>query len=226
MYAFEWVSRLSFNAGTLTYTPTGAAHAIAAPTYEGSSASRIAAVKDVIDAAALRPDRMSEIVTQLSQPTAYFAMLLNLQPGRHRYTFELMSTVFKLSTFASMQFKHHFRVLRPADRSPLVQPIINTPRHGSYPAGHATQCAFVATVLTAVVGTHFQDSNGQDDFPVQIGLLADRIAHNRVVAGLHFLEDNVKGRALGIALAGYFLNLVTVNGTALKWLFAGAKSEW
>ena len=34
--------------------------------------------------AALRADRLNEILTQVAVPYSFFAMLLNLQPGRHR----------------------------------------------------------------------------------------------------------------------------------------------
>ena len=81
-YAFEWVSRLSFNTTTrtLTYSGNATSHQMPVPSYEATQASRIAAVKDVVDAAALRPDRMGEIVTQLSdrrRPTSRWCSTCN-----------------------------------------------------------------------------------------------------------------------------------------------------
>ena len=96
-------------------------------------------LRNIMSKTGYRAERMAEILTQVTVPYSFFAMVLNLQPGRHRHTFELMSTVFRLSSTVVMQFKHHLRVRRPADRSPLVQPVLAVPGHASYPAGHATQ---------------------------------------------------------------------------------------
>jgi len=197
----------------------------------------------VFDKIALRPDRLSEILTQVTNPYAYFSMVLNLQPGRHRYTYELMAMLFALTDKVVMEFKHCFRILRPADRSQLVQPVILTPSHGSYPAGHSVQSHLVALVLKALV-TAAKDS----DADVQLTRLADRISENRVVAGVHFPEDIEKGIPLGEALARYVLfaagytdadiaNAVaspplmvlapsTVDGKAVNWLWRQAWAEW
>jgi membrane-associated phospholipid phosphatase len=178
---------------------------------------------------------MEEIVTQVTLPYSYFAAVLNLQPGRHRFTYELLAAVWRLSTLVVMQFKHRFGIQRPADRSPLVQPVLLTPGHGAYPAGHATQAHFAAEVLKQLLGI----AGAQDDRVEQLDRLAARIAENRVVAGLHFKEDIDAGRTLGEALAGYFcdrceLPAATQNTpapapgdeTAVQWLWQRAKEEW
>jgi len=168
----------------------------------------------------LRPDRMNEILTQVMVPYSFYAMVLNLQPGRHRATFELMAAVFRLSTVIAMQFKHHFRIRRPADRSPLIQPVLLTPGHGSYPAGHATQCHFLSAVLTELLGVATTSETSD-----QLTRLASRIAENRVVAGLHYPEDNVAGKVLGNKLAEHFINKAQSPNSALKWLWDKAIQE-
>jgi membrane-associated phospholipid phosphatase len=172
---------------------------------------------------------LSEILTQVTNPYAYFALVLNLQPGRHRYTFELMSTLFALTDKVVMQFKHFFRKRRPADRSQIVQPVLLTPSHGSYPMGHAAQSYLVAAVLTNLVVGNAANT----DVETQLGRLAERISFNRVVAGVHYVEDLTAGKALGTELAKYFLNQAgapTVapaeSTTALNWLWTRAKREW
>ena len=156
-------------------------------------------------------------------PYAYFAMLLNLQPGRHRYTYELMAAALILSGIAVMQFKHHFRVRRPADHSPLVQPVLLTPSHGSYPAGHASQGNILAEVLNDLVGTKLGT-----DLKLQLKLLADRVGENRVVAGVHYEEDITAGEKLGRALGKHFLQQAKPPSSkkALRWLWSNAKAEW
>jgi membrane-associated phospholipid phosphatase len=190
------------------------------------------AVMWVIKKGALRTERMNEILTQITVPYAFFAMLLNLQPGRHSHVYELMAAALQLSGLVVMQFKHHFRVRRPADRSPLVQPVILTPGHGSFPAGHATQCHLLATILTRLVGNRLggDSTNPGGDVPAQLKMLADRIGENRVVAGVHYKEDIEQGAVLGNELAAYFLAKAipaasTPPGTPLQWLWNKANTE-
>ena len=141
-----------------------------------------------------------------------------------------MSAAMQLSGLAVMQFKHFFRVRRPADRSPLVQPVLLTPGHGSYPAGHSTQCGFLAAILADLAGNSFgADLGGQLD------ALAARIGQNRVVAGLHYQADIDDGLVLGKALAEkHFIPLAkpgkdaagnAVVDTPLRWLWDQAASE-
>jgi hypothetical protein len=177
--------------------------------------------------AALRQDRLSEILTQINIPYSYFAMLLNLQPGRHRYTYEMMASAMNFSGLAVMQFKHHFRIRRPADHSALVQPVIQTPAHGAFPAGHACQCNFLSALLTKLVGTSLGPGSDVSD---QMQQLADRIGENRVVAGVHYKKDITDGAKLGKALAKYFIKQAEYTGpnpkTALQWLWKNAAKEW
>jgi membrane-associated phospholipid phosphatase len=169
---------------------------------------------------------MSEMLTQVVVPYSFFAMVLNLQPGRHRFTYELMRAALNLSGIAVMQFKHHFRVRRPADRSPLVQPILLTPGHGSFPAGHSTQCHFLAHILTDLIGTRMGN-----EVPGQLQLLADRIGENRVIAGVHYMADIDEGAKLGKALGAHFLTKAkpasssTPPATPLQWLWKKADNE-
>jgi hypothetical protein len=177
-------------------------------------------IKKVMKWNALRSDRLAEILIQVSPPYMFFAAVLNLQAGRHRRTFELMSIVQSFGAVVIHQFKHAFRVVRPADRSSLIQPIINTPGHGSYPAGHALQCHLQKHVLDTMIGW-----TGAGERYGQLDRLAKRIAENRIVAGLHYETDNVEGAKLAKPVADYFCKKAAVADSALKWLFDLAKEE-
>ena len=56
-------------------------------------------------------DRMGEILSQGCHPLSVFlAMVLNLQPGRHRYIFELLAAAFNpcLGGGRGPSVQHHF----------------------------------------------------------------------------------------------------------------------
>ena len=177
-------------------------------------------LKRVFEMAALRSDRLGEILSQVVIPYPFFAMVLNLQPGRHRYIFELLAAAFNLAAAAGQVFKHHFRVARPADRTPLIEPVVQTPGHGSYPAGHATQCHIAKAVLAEL----FNRKAGTETFD-QLEKLANRIGENRVVAGLHYPTDIAQGKVLGEALGAHFIAMAKVTDSALKWLWGEALAD-
>ena len=95
-----------------------------------------------------------------------------------------------------------------------------TPGHAAYPAGHATQCHFAVAVLKTLRGI-----TAGDDWDVELTRLADRIGENRVVAGLHYLEDIKVGAALGKTLAVYFDQQRNVAHSAMNWLWTAAAAE-
>jgi hypothetical protein len=230
MYEFELLSGLTFDCPNrrLVDAAANVVSTVPAPAYEQSDAALADALNGVLKMAALRPDRMEEILAQVTLPYPFYAMVLNLQPGRHRFTYEVMAAVWRMSTVIVMQFKHCFGIARPADRSALIQPVLLTPGHGSYPAGHATQSNFVTYVLKKLLGNAVTN-----DLADQLDRLTLRIPENRVVAGLHYDEDNEAGAGLGTDLGAYFYakcsnpgNVPPAQYTALQWLWANAGLEW
>src|SRR5690606_185274 len=137
-----------------------------------------------------------EILTQVAPPYSYFAMVLNLQSGRHRHTFELIGAALSFASTVGQRFKHHFRIARPADRSKLVQPVLMTPGHGAYPAGHSTQMHLVRLLLVDAWKLGGTAGDWRAEAATQLERLANRIAENRVVAGLHYEADNEAGKLL------------------------------
>ena len=132
-----------------------------------------------------------------------------------------------------MQFKHAWGVRRPTDRSSLIQPVILTPNHGSYPAGHSTQCWFVAEVLKELI--KYRKTAGvitgvtvahQPEIDNQLEALADRIGVNRIVAGVHYKDDIDEGKELGKRLAKYFIAKSTGKNTAGGAVTAGPALDW
>ena len=71
-----------------------------------------------------------------------------------------------------------------------------------------------------------QDATGHDaEIKAALGELAGRIAENRVVAGLHFSDDNTQGKELGEKLADYFIDRSVAQRSALRWLWRKAAGE-
>jgi hypothetical protein len=94
-------------------------------------------------------------------------------------------------------------------------PPIEVPGHASYPSGHSTQAHLVALLLAEVLPGQLLDRNG----PLQE--LADRIARNREVLGLHYPSDSRAGEKLAI---GSFLLLRKCPTVAA--IIEASRQEW
>ena len=122
-----------------------------------------------------------------------------------------------------MRIKHALAVPRPVEFSPQIMPMIQSPGHGSFPAGHAAELFMGATVLSALMKSALTDTlikakkereaaiteaNARyatwDD---RLARLAARISVNRVIAGVHFPVDLAAGLVLGLAVGRYFVAL-------------------
>ncbi|MFW5332323.1 phosphatase PAP2 family protein [Hydrogenophaga sp. ZJX-1] len=160
----------------------------------------------------LRADRAAEVVAQLTPPLAFFSSMVGLTAHRHKKTLQLLDLVFSLCVHVEMRFKHTFASLRPEAFSPQIQPMIQTPGHGSWPSGHATEAFAFAVLLEALLNAASAQGvatpNGTASHE-QLQRLAARIAVNRTVAGVHFPVDSAAGRLLGTALAEFLVARAT-----------------
>jgi hypothetical protein len=152
--------------------------------------------------ATLREERTAEILTQIDNQVAFMATITGLNVNRHRWTWEWLSAALSLVIPVEVRFKHALACRRPVAYSPQVQPMITTPGHGTYPMGHAAQIYTLVEALKVLLGLGSAPSNPQ---ALQLDRLAERVSINRVVAGVHFPIDAHAGRALGRAMARYFL---------------------
>jgi membrane-associated phospholipid phosphatase len=159
----------------------------------------------------LRGDRALEVLAQTSLSAGFWSAIVGLTAHRHKKTLLLLDVMFMLCVHVEMRFKHIFASLRPVALSPQIQPMIETPGHGSWPSGHATESFAVAVLLEALLHaatTGDAKSNGSASRE-QLQRLAARIATNRVVAGVHFPVDSACGRLLGTALAEFLVARAT-----------------
>jgi membrane-associated phospholipid phosphatase len=148
----------------------------------------------------LREDRTAEILCQMGPQVAFWSTLIYLHPSRTPKTLELLDTVVRFAIFVEIRFKHAIAAQRAIEYSTQVQPMIQTPGHGSLPSGHSTQAFIIAVVLCAL----FNELPGSV-FHQQVMRQAYRVAVNRTVAGVHFPIDSIAGHVLGTSLGEYFV---------------------
>ena len=141
------------------------------------------------------------------------------------------NSAFRLAVMVEMRVKHALACRRPAEYSPQIQPMLQTPAHGALPSGHCTEAYVVAMVLWSLcesssashTGGVFAQTGSSDPIWREELLLrqASRIAINRTIAGVHFPVDSAAGQVLGLSLAQYFTNLCTTGTTYDYWEFDG-----
>jgi hypothetical protein len=132
-------------------------------------------------------------------------------------TLELMQLALDVAFVVEQRFKHALAVPRPHEINPSVCPALLTPGHGSLPSGHATEAFTIAALMTALL-------NDDKDTGPTLRRLAQRIADNRQVAGLHYAIDTLAGQLLGTVLGNY-LAARCRNGLVTAGIFDGTLLE-
>ena len=185
----------------------------------------------VLDATALREERLQELITQIGIPVQYWASIMDLNPTTTPFTLELMALAYTFGSAITQPCKHTLGCPRPESYSPSVQPVINPRRFGAFPSGHAMEAFMTARLLQLVSNQKApQLPGGKDKEPrleQQLQRLAMRIADNRIVAGVHFPIDSTAGRMLGETLATYIAYRCG-NRASKSWIarkFNGSQRE-
>ncbi len=188
---------------------------------------------DLVTAAANeRADALAEILSQSNEFISYFLNLLTANPGAYPQTTKVLTLASQVGTFVAMYFKGRYKRPRPSQLCPALLPPIEVPGHASFPSGHSTQAHLMALCMGDVLNglPQQQCDNVMDD----LWTLADRIARNREIAGLHYASDTAAGRA--VAQAGLrqlhacvpiFLAGTSLDGTTLyQHAVTLAQAEW
>ena len=126
-----------------------------------------------------------------------------------------------------MYFKNLYSRPRPSQLCPALLPPIEIPGHASFPSGHSTQAHLMALCMNDVFNGLPPQATMIDD----LWTLADCIARNREIAGLHYPSDTDAGVALH--LLGAFVaeqrrtDALPASGYGRQWGMAvnGANSE-
>ncbi|WP_335871770.1 vanadium-dependent haloperoxidase [Bacillus sp. 2205SS5-2] len=88
---------------------------------------------------------------------------------------------------ATWYYKFEWNVARPNQLDPTLKTYICTPRHPSYPSGHAA----IAGAAEVILGYFFPSMRRR------LHELAEECAASRLYAGVHFPVDNSEGLKLG-----------------------------
>jgi hypothetical protein len=149
--------------------------------------------------AARRAERAPEILSQVGPQMAYWSAIVNLSPERTPKTLEFCHAAMTFASFVVQRVKHILSCKRPLAYDRTLQPMILTPAFSAMPSGHATEAFMMAHLLTQLCKPGKADA-------LLLQRQAERIATNRVIAGLHFPVDSIAGRMLGQTLAEYLLH--------------------
>ena len=136
-----------------------------------------------------------------------------LHPRRTPCTLRLLGLAMGYGSLVVQRFKHELNCPRPRAYSSRIQPMLGEPGYSVMPSGHATEAYLLAKMLGALIEPDLSKNpprKAKQEAWVgqardQLDRLAERIATNRVVAGIHFPIDNVAGRLVGVTLAEFAL---------------------
>lgn len=160
----------------------------------------------------LRGDRAGEILLQAEEITSAFSAVRPFDLPMRRHTYEMLALVHEVAILLVQQIKHICRSPRPVEFSDKVMPMLDTPPHSTYPSGHSTESFAIAAALSQLEYGETPGESLAADRPTFH--LAQRIAVNRTVAGLHYPVDSAAGAALGCAI-GTAVAFIA-NGTPLR----------
>lgn len=170
----------------------------------------------------LRLDRLAEIQVQTSDIMSFYGTVGYMHPDATKWSHWISAAVLRLCTALEMPLKMAFDVARPIAMSYEVQPVIQTPGHGAWPSGHATEAFATATVLSRLFVPDDFDPSASIKAATPLYRHAARIAANRTVAGVHFPTDSMAGAVLGTTLAEALVNLLEGEKTTPARTYHGA----
>jgi membrane-associated phospholipid phosphatase len=163
-------------------------------------------INELVQLIDYRPGVMTEAMMQRNDLLKYWCGVLLFGASSHPYTYDLMEIAFRVAQFQVMHYKRMANGgkgrPRPSQICPALMPPIEVPGHASFPSGHATESLLISLCLAEVmpnaVKTPYIGDTTDPDYANSTALLrlAQRIARNREVLGLHYPSDSNAGREL------------------------------
>jgi hypothetical protein len=137
-------------------------------------------------------------------------------------TYRLLHIGSLIGHFAAMLYKAEFHVPRPPQLLPALLPPIPVPGHASYPSGHGTQSHLMTRCIAHLVSLELSAADAAV-IVSDLTELANVIARNREIAGLHYPSDSVAGQLLAAPL---FNTLNSAHVPLFGDAVTAARSEW
>jgi membrane-associated phospholipid phosphatase len=173
-----------------------------------------------------RADAFAEFVSEADEFISKFLHLVSATALTHPATARMLIVADALTALIAMHYKYAFDRPRPTQVVPGFMSPIQHGGHASYPSGHSTEAHVFAMLLTEVIPSSLGDPtpDGGTTITQSLNLLADRIARNREIAGLHYPSDT----KAGVKLAHAITSRILLNGYLPKFdkLFKDAWHEW
>lgn len=183
------------------------------------------AVLEMIDAAPEREARFAEIIDQHDGEGAinYWLGMLRVDPRQNPWTHLLIRIAQRVGESVVMCLKEAFRAPRPSQLCPALVPMVDPPLTSAFPAGHALQSYLISYCLQGALPNIPQSAPPANPADPRLGLfaLAERVADNRVIAGLHFRVDNAAGEAVAKKCFG-----MLKTGAKYKAVVTGVEGEF
>ena len=169
-----------------------------------------------------RADALAEILSQSNEFISYFLNMMTARPAAYPATTKVLSIAGLVGTFVAMYFKNLYGRPRPSQLCPALLPPIEIPGHASFPSGHSAQAHLMALCMQDVFNK-LPQPNTMNTMVDDLWTLADCIARNREIAGLHYPSDT----GAGIAFAGWRHSLLNGAGqTHYQQAVKDAAGEW
>jgi hypothetical protein len=176
------------------------------------AAGTLAEIGELIELIEYRSAVMAEALAQSGTFMDFFRGVLSFTQSSHPATFRLAWAAMRIGAFQAMHHKHLHKRPRPSHVCPSLMPPIDPPAHAAFPSGHATESKLVALTLGAVMPGAAQEP---------LNRMAERVARNREVLGVHYPSDS----KAGVALATQSHSLLMKCATILR-LRKAARREW
>jgi hypothetical protein len=200
LQAYEYLREfVEVNTGWFATMATEAELSGRKPANKMSTTELEAAVVAMLDAAPEREDRFAEIIDQADSEGAinYWLGMLMIDPARQSATHLMVRVARRIGEMVVMCLKAHFKAPRPSQLCPMIVPMIDPPATPSFPAGHALQSYLISHCLFEALPNTPQTTAPTGASPgTGLFALAERVADNRLIAGLHFQVDNEAGAAV------------------------------
>ena len=136
-------------------------------------------IAQLLSLMAQRAGALPEITAQSTGFPLYWLGLLMMNRTSHPSTYALLKVASRVGEMLMSYYKLKFNRPRPHQLCPALMPPLIAPGHASYPSGHALL-------------SHLLSRTGAEVRPEAeraLMALAERVARNREIAGLHYPSD-------------------------------------